>query len=257
VIGRAVAVQPDVVTKRQDPRASRRERLRTLAGRKVGQETGLFIVPEVLSHDDERGEIVFERLHLTGLRPSLSDPTQGMELAGAAARALGAIHDRMETGDPDAAAGSIAANARRRGVVPVHGDFGIANVRYHPPSAGIALIDWSNADWTGVEGDLAPPETDVAVFLISLFHRRLFDPTPIRFRRKVARHFLTTYASVGPQGLDMERLREVVRRTTPAFVRLTRQLKGTVGGLAYRHGLIDLSWFLRRLSQDGLTSQNG
>lgn len=249
VVGRAVAVQGDLVTKRQEPWASQKERLRTQAGRKVAQETGLFIVPDIISYDDARGEIVFERLEMTGLRAALSDPVRGMELADGAARALAAIHSRMETGETAARCVTGPAGVdRKREIVPVHGDFGMANVRYHPGTAQIAVIDWSNAEWTGMDADLAPPETDVAVFVMSLFHRRLFDGTPISRRHNVAHHFLATYASSGPYGLNIGLLREVVAGTTPAFARLVRRLKGTIRGLAYRHGLIDLSWFLQRLS---------
>src|SRR5687768_13270499 len=58
VVPRAVSTRGDVVVKVQDPEASRRERLRTLAGGMVARQTGLFVVPEIVSFDDARGEIV-------------------------------------------------------------------------------------------------------------------------------------------------------------------------------------------------------
>ncbi|MEO8089907.1 MAG: hypothetical protein ABI703_06400, partial [Gemmatimonadales bacterium] len=89
---RAVSVRSDTVVKIQEPGASRRERLRTLAGRTVGQQTGLFLVPEIVSFDDARGEIVFERLPLIGLGKALSERDRGMELIGRVAKSLAAIH---------------------------------------------------------------------------------------------------------------------------------------------------------------------
>ena len=254
---RAVEVRDNVVVKRQEPGASRKERLRTLAGRKVGLETGLFTVPDVLSYDDARGEIVFERLQLTGLRVALTDPVGGMEMAGGAAQVLAAIHGRMELAEAAPGVTGPTGTGGHRELVPLHGDFGIANVLYNPPTARIAVIDWSNAGWTGVDADLGAPETDVAVFVMSLFHRRLFEGTRVARRHDAARHFLATYAAAGPYGLDLVLLRQVVARTTPAFVRLARLLKGNIRSLAYRHGVVDLSWFLRRLSHDGLTSHTG
>ena len=253
VVGRAVQLQGSVVTKTQEPGASRRERFRTLAGRKVGQDTGLFVVPDIVSFDDARGVIVFEHLQLTRLRDALSDPVTGMQLAEGAAHALAAIHSRMlpELATPTNGNGTPT----RRNLVPLHGDFGIANVLYHAPDARLAIIDWSNAEWTGVKGDLAPPETDVAVFLSSLFHRRAFDGTRVSGRHQVARHFLAAYAESGPYGLDLDSLCRTVMATGPAFAALTRRLKGPIRSLVYQYGAVDLRRFLRGLSRHGLTGR--
>jgi SAM-dependent methyltransferase len=254
--GRALSVNGDVVVKRQDPRASRRERLRTLAGQAVGEQTGLFLVPTIVSFDDARGEIVFERLRAAGLRQSLADPDRGMDLVGRAARALGAIHSRLEASNGEARThpGATALSPLRR-AVPLHGDFGINNLFYLSASDRIAIIDWANADWIGVEGDLAAPEIDVGVFLLSLFQRRAFGPSPVARRRDVARHFLTTYASASPHGLDIDVLRAVVTAIAPAFARLSRQRKGVLRALIRRHSMTDLDLFLRRLSQADFLSR--
>ena len=257
VLGRAVQVQGSVVTKTQEPGASRRERLRTLAGREVGQETGLFVVPRVLSFDDAAGTIVFERLALTSLRAALTDPVGGMEIAERLARVLAAIHNRMKVSVTPVIRVTDPTTDSARAAVPVHGDFGIANLLFQSGTARIAVIDWSNADWTGVDADVAPPEVELAVFLTSLFHRRLFDPIPPSRREEVARHFLATYAAAGPHGVDVGFLKRTVAATAPAFKRLTRRLKGPVRSLAYRRGSSDLSRFLKGISRDGLTSRSG
>lgn len=237
--GRAVVTEGHVVVKRQDPGPSRRERLRTLAGRRVGEETGLFTVPEIVAFDDDRGEIVFERLHATKLRHALADPARAPMLVGRAASALAAIHGRMESDTP--AAGRD---------VPLHGDFGLNNVFALPGQDRIAIIDWAAADWIGLETSQGAPEIDVAVFLLGLFYRRLFDPVPISGRRALARHFLATYAAAGPAGLDVDGLRAIVRRLAPAYVRLNQEFTGHVRALVRRHSLIDLDLFLRRLSKE-------
>jgi len=253
VLSRAVQVQGGLVTKTQEPDRSRRERLRTLAGRRVGEETGLFTVPAVLSFDDAAGTIVFERLALTSLRTALTDPVGGMEIAERVGRVLAAIHRQLPiSGTP--VMGLTTPTASMRPTVPVHGDFGIANVLFQSGTERIAVIDWSNADWTGVDGDLAPPETDIAVFLTSLFHRRLFDGVPRSRREGIARHFLETYAAAGPHGVDVGCLKRTIAAAAPAFKRLTRRLKGPFKSLAYRGGPTELSHFLERISRDGLTS---
>lgn len=231
---------------------SRRERLRTQAGRVVGQQTGLFTVPEIISFDDARGEIVFERLHLIGIRQVLSDRSRSMDLAGRAGRALAAIHGHMKASDEAAQIRPHGiATGRARESVPLHGDFGMRNVFYLPDSDRIAVIDWTNADWIGIDADTGAPEIDVAVFLISLFHRRVFGPWPVSRRHEVARHFLSTYASTSPHGLDPESLRAIVSATTPAFARMVRRRKGGLRALGCRHAMIDLDFFLRRLSHTG------
>jgi hypothetical protein len=238
-----------VVVKVQDPAASRRERLRTLAGRKVGQQTGLFSVPEIVSFDDAHGEIVFERLPLVGLGKALSDRDRSMEVMGQAAEALAAIHGTMETseGARRASAGAMGVGVQRN-LRPIHGDFGVVNVLLLADSDRMVVIDWANADWIGFDADLGAPEIDIAVFMMSLFHRRPFGPSPIAQRHAVARHFLTRYASASPCGLDFESLTAIVAAITPSFNQRVRRLKGPVRALAYRHNMLDLHYFLRRLS---------
>jgi len=229
-----------------------------MAGRRVGQRTGLFIVPDIVSFDDSRGEIVFERLYATGLRQALSDRARSMELVGRAARALAAIHNQMEAGETTAGGGSReTASGRGRGPVLLHGDFGVNNVFYLSGSDRIAIIDWANADWIGIDEPLGAPEIDVAVFLLSLFQRRVFEPAPIFRRREVARHFLSTYAAASPLGLDLDQLRATVTRFARAYARFDREFKGNVRALARRHSLIDLDLFLRRLSKEGFANGAG
>lgn len=251
---RSVSVQGDRVVKIQDPDSSRRERLRTGAGEAVGQRSGLFVVPEILSYDDNRGEIDFRRLNLTGLRQALSCSKGSAELIARAARSLAAIHTQMEpmedaAGTPE----SHWAPADRR-LVPLHGDFCMRNLFYIEASDSIAIIDWSNADWIDYEGDLGCPEIDVAVFLMSFFNRRLFGPWPVPHRHDLARHFLTTYASASVQGLDLATLARIVAATRANYQRQTRRRAGYLGALGYRHNALDLTLFLRRLDGDCLAN---
>lgn len=248
-VSRAISVRENVVIKTQSPEASRRERLRTLAGLAVGEQTGLFTVPRIVSFDDARGEIIFERLHLSGLRQALSNRDRSFELVGRTAAALAAIHGLMDVGGEgrQTPAGALGISAERS-LVPLHGDFGIFNVLFVADSDRMVVIDWANADWTGIDADIGAPEIDVAVFLISLFHRRAFGPWPIARRHDLARHFLVTYASAASKGLEVGCLNAIVAVIAPAHDRVTRRLRGNLRALGYRHGMIDLKLFLRRLS---------
>ena len=56
------------------------------------------------------------------------------------------------------AQGDLGADPNRQ-PVPLHGDFGIRNVFWLPEAGSLAIIDWSNADWTGFTGDVGPPRS--------------------------------------------------------------------------------------------------
>jgi tRNA A-37 threonylcarbamoyl transferase component Bud32 len=239
---RSVSIQGDVVVKLQNPETSRRERLRTTAARVVGQETGLFSVPKIISFDDNRGSIIFERLPGVVLQQALLNDNKSLDVIGSVARALAAIHGRMEP--------SVTPLDSPR-AVPLHGDFGATNVLCRADSDRIAVLDWSNASWIGYDADMGSPEIDVSVFLISLFHRRVFGRRPLVGRRDLARHFLTTYESASPHGVDVPTLRRIVASTSPAFIQMTRRLRGSFRAVAYRHSLVDLDFFLRRLPRGG------
>lgn len=247
--GRAVSVQGDVVVKLQDPEDSRRERLRTLAGGEVGRATGLFVVPEIVRFDDARGELTFRRLQLMSFRQALSQSGRSLELVDRTGRALAAIHGWMKPTDGADPGTQDGASGPR--VVPLHGDFGMRNVFWLPESEDIAIIDWANADWTGLNAELGAPELDLAVFLISLFHRRIFGPFPVAHRHRVARRFLSAYASAAPHGVDVGLLRNIATGMSPAFIRMNRRRKGRLHALGSRHAMIDLQFFLRRLSNLG------
>jgi len=216
----------------------------------VGRKTGLFTVPRILAFDDARGEITFERLQLENVRGLLSKGQQGPELLEGIGRALAAIHGGMNIPD-GAAVQRDAGTDTNRQPVPLHGDFGIRNVFWLPDARSLAIIDWSDADWTGFTGDLGPPEIDLAVFLISLFHRRIFGPLPLRRRHLLAQRFLAAYRESAPDGFDVAALRRITTGMTPAFTRLTRERKGRLHALGCRHALVDLHWFLGRLSNSG------
>jgi tRNA A-37 threonylcarbamoyl transferase component Bud32 len=245
---RAVSIQRDVVVKVQSPEASRRERLRTLAGSEVARQTGLFVVPRIISFDDSRGEIVFERLELMALRPALSTSGKSVELVERAGQSLAAIHGYMKMAE-SSAGGTGSGTGQLRQPVPLHGDFGMRNVFYLPASNGIAVIDWANAHWMDFDADLGPPEIDLAVFLMSLFHRRPFGPWPISRRHELAQRFLASYACAAPQGLSIAELKATVAATAPGFNRQVYRRRGLFHALGVRHSMIDLHFFLRGLPQ--------
>ena len=179
-----------------------------------------------------------------------------MDIVGRAAGVLVAIHQQMKPGDPTGETGPVKEHIGvARGPVPLHGDFGLRNIFCLAGSERLVVIDWANADWIGIEADLGAPEVDLAVFLISLFHRRAFSPWPISWRHEGASHFLKTYASTSPRGVDIDTLKAIVAAITPSFNRRHRRRKGSLRALGYRHSMIDLDFFLRRLSRQDFATR--
>jgi len=210
------------------------------------------VVPRILSFDDARGEIVFERLPLVSFREALARPDPSRDLASLAARALAAIHREMPVVDESGSGAATPPDRHAGRQVALHGDYGMRNLFVLGDAGTLAIIDWSNADWTGVVETAGLPEVDVAVFLMSLFHRRAFGPHPLPQRREVARRFLTAYAAEAPRSLDLDRLVSVVGATTPGFQLKIRRRLGAVRALSYWHNLVDLRLFLRGVRRRGL-----
>ena len=256
IAGRAIRILDDVVIKTQEPGASRRERLRTQAARAVAERSGLFVVPGIVSFDDARGEIVFERLALVSIRQALAESGRGPALIVEAGAALASIHGGLAYPKaeylPTPDRSSLAPG---RTQVPLHGDYGLRNAFYFPDADCLALIDWSDADWIGLDSDLGAPEVDLGVFLVSLFHRRLFGPWPVSHRHQLARAFLASYAAAAPHGIDLESLRAVAGTLRPAFTRMVRRRKGALHALACRHAMVDFELFVRRLVRGGVSAE--
>lgn len=230
--GATVQVESSRVVKRQAPDRSRIERERTQAGAVLGRETGLFRVPEIFSFDDERGEIVFERL------PDLVS-----------------LHELLAT-NPDIdllerAGASLAAIHRCRGVfensdVTWHGDYGLGNLLYSKRSDELAIIDWSNAVWTGepaarVRG---PAALDLGIALLSLFHGRPGAHRRIANPRELGAIFLQSYAQ-GQPDFDRESLRDFMPDLLRRWRRFWLTRRGMLSTLAHAPAAVRLSSFVR------------
>ena len=129
----------DRFIKRQSSLRSRLERERSCVGARLAAECGLFNVPEVLSFDDERGEIVFRFVRDAVPIKKYFSINPMPELAERWGRALAHIH--------------MAGFRSHNGEFLWHGDYGVGNVLYKEKTDQLIIVDWSNADWAGV-----PPE---------------------------------------------------------------------------------------------------
>ena len=230
----SVDVQGDRLVKSQPSGQSRIERGRTELGAKIAAECDLFDVPEIVSHDDAEGEIVFRHIpDSVPLREHLSilpDPL----LMGRVGRALAVIHGAH------ASPGSTE--------VFWHGDYGMRNVLYSPERDRLTVIDWANANWVlePVERYFGSPGLDLGVALISLFHQRPLGYMYISRTETLGAAFL--------QGYQRERgcfRIETVLPFISGLINLRREYwisqRGILRNLFHDPSLIRLRLFLSRI----------
>ena len=230
----SVDVQGDRLVKSQPPGQSRIERGRTELGAKIAAECDLFDVPEILSHDDAKGEIVFRHLpDAVPLREHLSrrpDP----HLMGRVGRALAAIHNAH----PSPCGSEVFW----------HGDYDMRNVLYSESKDRITVIDWSNANWVlePAEKSNGSPGMDLGVALISLFHQRPFGFMYISKTETLGAAFLQGYQ----RELGCFRI-ETVLPFISGLIRLRREYwisqRGFLRNLFHDPSLIRLRLFLFRI----------
>ena len=117
----------------------------------IGQVSALFYVPKVLSFDEERGVLDFERLSglVTLHQLALKKDVRSLELFEKAGRALAAVHEQLLL--PDEMKYELPSewmNSSDENVF-IHGDFASVNVCLHEPSGRLVILDWSAAPLVG------------------------------------------------------------------------------------------------------------
>ena len=227
-------VQGDRLIKRQPPSQSRIERERTQLGARVAAECGLFDVPEILSYDDETGEIAFRYIHgAVPLREHVAR-CQDPQVMARVGRALAAIHEA-----------DVSADGCD---VFWHGDYGMRNVLYSNESDRITIIDWANANWVlePPERFIGSPGLDIGVALISLFHQRPLGYMYVGKSETLGAAFLQGYQ----RGRSCFRLEgalpfisDLIRRRRKYWI----SQRGFLRNLAHDPSLIRLRFFLLRV----------
>ena len=228
-------IQCDRLVKRQSPDQSRIERARTLLGARVAAESGLFEVPEILSHDDSKGEIIFRYVHdAVTLREHLLIQTDS-QLMVRVGQALAAIHD----------ADAISSGCD----VFWHGDYGVGNVLYSERRDRITIIDWANAKWTlePAQRSCGSPGFDLGGALIPLFHHRPFGHMYIPRPETLGSAFLHGY--IGERdcfriGRVLPFISQMISRRRQYWI----SQRGFLKNLAYDSSLVRLRFFLSRIN---------
>jgi tRNA A-37 threonylcarbamoyl transferase component Bud32 len=239
--GASIKLEEGFVRKRQDPVWAELEYNRTSIGRQIAERTEKFRVPKNISFDNVTGEIVFERINgLQSLASTLSEHPSPESIASRAGIALAAIH-------------SADKNDYVKYLPPLtqsqicHGDFGIGNIHYQPEVDELVILDWCTARWLRSNSirDISNQTLDISVFLISLFHRRLFAAYKIPNLWFLAHCFLDSYFSTRNSSTDANcsftQLQVILKEWNYNF----RIKSGASRAVAYYPSLIDLRRFIR------------
>jgi len=201
---RHLRIEGKTVIKSGNPRLIRVEVEKTLRGRRIGLETGLFRVPELLDYDESRGVAVFERLF--GIESLINTARWGREYEALAERigaSLAAIHGGL----------SLPADM----IVPVpedfgaegndvflHGDYGVKNICLDRADSSLVILDWQFTDAHGGEASYGSRYFDVIWFVNNL----LWVPTTSHLFRDpvgpVARRFVESYFRAADLPYDAE-----------------------------------------------------
>lgn len=181
----------------------------------IGEQTGLFYVPEVIGFNEQESNIDF--VYLDGLHTvqevAISNGPQLINIFTRIGTALAAIHDNlvlspeMKKNLPDEWMSSDEDN------VFLHGDFTAHNICFHKASNRIVILDWSTADFLGGQHTYGSKYFDITWFIYFMFH---FLPARYITRwnaKSMADAFLEGYTGDKQDRLDLSALRHFHLKT--------------------------------------------
>jgi hypothetical protein len=239
-------IREDSVLKRCEPALGRIECEKTRRARKIGEKSGLFLVPRIRSFDEERGVITFDRV--TGAEPLKAILTAGRHPAGLLRRvgqSLGTIHDRLTL--PDDAIIELPPAWRDADApdVFIHGDFNVVNVQYVASDDTLVVLDWAATDTISENATRGPAYFDAAWFIHTMVFRKAFGADLIPDPLPKAEEFLAGYETVRP--LDRRGFGRYLERTWANVSRRHREKKGAMRFALYRPALSRLRAYARSL----------
>jgi hypothetical protein len=197
----SIRFESDVVIKTGTPALIEVEAIKLIAARKIGEETGLFVVPEILDLDPIGGRMVMRRLHgIRGVRQRAIHSEGWHELAGLIGRSLAAIHGNLRL--PEALKVELPCGLEAEYANAfLHGDFSGENVCV-AGGRRLVILDWQMSPRYGGVATYGPRYFDVCWFLCNVFRRPphvyLAPPFPWNF----ATSFVQAYADASGAEFD-------------------------------------------------------
>lgn len=248
----------NIARKTGDPQLLAVEAAKSRLAREIGQETGLFYVPEVMGFDPKAGVLDFERLEglVTLLQLVVRRDERVVELVRRAGQALAVVHEKLVLPEemkhelPEEWMDHSGQN------VFIHGDFAMCNLSFHETSGQLVIVDWSGAPLLGRTPAFGSRYFDILWFASSIFHnmpvKRMLD---LDFE-KTADAFLTGYASGSSDRLNkllvyVPAIRRLHRKNIWYLSRRQKPLpRRLVYALCQTLMYVRFSRFLRRYEQE-------
>jgi hypothetical protein len=236
----------NVARKTGDPTALALEAEKSRRAAIIGQETGLFYVPEVIRFDPVTSTLETERIHhLQSLLDLVvqRDPQIDV-LCRRAGQALANVHASLQLPDeltklPFPSSGEASIDN-----VVLHGDFNGANVCYDRRHDRLVIVDWSMAPGLPGIGTVGPRYLDIMWFVGFFF----LQPWPsLGWRpRRWQRSTIMGYASEAGSHFDAGQFEAFRHDFSAEFLRVWSS--NPLGPRARRHPVIHrqlrkLAWY--------------
>ena len=234
----------DKVIKIQDKDKSKREFFKTIAGKKIGEETGLFYVPDVKLESDKALE--FNRIWgLVSLRSILSISNNPYQLSRRVGLSLAEIHNRLFLSDENKINLKFPSLCEGGSKVFFHGDYSTENVLYDSENDRLVIIDWALPYWLGEKGTYGMPYVDVSIMIQSLFRDRILSGNAKYDCSGCARSFLKGYAEVSRNTFIVSDFKRAYPVIIEPLLRRQRKKMGLLKYLAYYPNVIKASHFVK------------
>lgn len=191
----------NIARKTGEPSLLAVESAKSRRARQIGQESGLFYVPKVVSFDAESGVLEFERLQglITLFELGARRDERVFGLLRKAGRALAVVHENLVL--PDEMKYELPAEwmARPDENVFIHGDFAGFNLCFNKSSEQLVILDWSTAPLLGRVATYGSRFFDIVWFVIYIFYGVPRGSLLSWDARRMADAFLSGYNDHFPQ----------------------------------------------------------
>jgi len=227
----------DIARKTGNPAILAVEAAKTEKAGQIAATSGLFYVPRLLSFDEKKGILEFERLRglLTIRELILRKDPRLFGILEDAGRALAVVHEQLVLSDEVKHNLPPEWMVRPEENVFLHGDCGFVNLCYHEPSQRLVILDWSTAPLMG-----RTPTYGSRYFDIFWFVGLLFRGVPGRkllhwHSEKMATTFLKGYGKRAPINTlnDFKHLIPSICRLQRKIIWCSSQSRSFLGTMVY------------------------
>jgi hypothetical protein len=182
------------VYKRDAPDLIRVEREKMVRAREIGEQTGLFYVPEVIDYDEAAGLIVMENIPgIVGVRNARLAIPARCQLFARIGEGLSEVHRRLTL--PASMRVMLPEKFCDSDEIFMHGDFSGENVCVSVDDVRMPVVlDWHTTALCGGRATVGSRHFDQSLFIANIFKRPLIGLPGLNEARDLVEAFLGGYA---------------------------------------------------------------